>query len=160
MTEEEIEKDQSNEKPKTIGDPRREAAESPRSEEEARAALKALLDLTDRIEEWRQSASDDQRKSFDQFAKELQSPIFGVNLAQLDNERDIIQAERERERLDDVLTQPIPSPEVMQLKELRELGKNLERAHKERRCWQITAITLAALDVVAAITAKVIALMR
>ncbi|GEM_PF-5407291 len=142
MTKEEMEKDESNEKPKTIGDLRPEAAESPCSEEEAKAALKALLYLTDRIEEWRQSASDDQRKRFDEFAKEIESPLFGLDLAQVDKAREIIDAERARDRSDTLLSQQTPSPEAMQLKELRELRKNLERAHNETRCWQIASIVL------------------
>ena len=141
MTEEEMEKDESNEKPKTIGDLRREAAESLRSEEEAKAALKALLDLMDRVEEWRQSASDDQRKRLAQFEKEMQSPIFGVDLAQLDEARDIKKAEREIERPDMLLRQQIPSPEVMALREARE-------ARKEKRRWQIAFFVVTIIGIV------------
>ena len=117
MTEEETEKDESNERPKTIGDLRREAVESPRSEE-AKAVLKELMDSMDRIEEWSKSVGDDQRRRLAQFAEEIQSPLFGVDHA---NAEHLMEAERKRrmpEFISDLTSRPVPSPEVMALGKL------------------------------------------
>lgn len=170
MTEEEKEKDESNEKPKTIGDLRREAAESPRSEE-AKAALKALLDSMDRIEEWRQSASDDQRKRLAQFAEEIQRPLLGVDLTKAEQ---LMEAERKRqmpEFISDQTFRPVPPPEVMalgklnrKLDEMVQITKAALASEKEARRseakWRAITIAIALFGTLTTIVNIVIAWYR
>ena len=170
MTEEEMEKDESNEKPKTIGDLRREAAESPRSEE-AKAALKALMDSIDRIEKWSKFVGDDQRKRLAEYAKEIQSPLLGVTLAKAEQ---LMEAERKRrmpEFISDLAFRPVPSREVMELGELsRKLDEMVqitkvalaseEEARRSEAKWRTITIAIALFGAFTTIVNIVTALTR
>jgi len=158
---------QQKEEPKNEEDWRRELIES--ASEAAKARLKALEDSHSRIDEMFGSMGEEQRERLRKSLEDIQSPPFGIELPEVTRATEILQAQRERERLDAILRQPIPSPEVMELRELREKLDEMvattkaalkaeEKAHKETRRWQIAFFVATVIGIVMTAISILIAL--